>query len=126
MHETRRVCIDSQVALAHSTDVMIGMHGAGMLHVLWLKPGSTVVEIFPKSKRRWGYRNIAHYRDLRYHVVRAGNDGKKESKTIPVKEWRKAFHPIASKTGLGQPVGPEQGGDGGADNPVALIGTTKP
>ena len=36
-----------QVQLAMNTDVLVGVHGAGLTHSLWLEPTSAVVEIKP-------------------------------------------------------------------------------
>ena len=62
---------------------------------------SLYVEVFPRNKRRWGYRNIAQYRNFTYDDFRGGNDGAADSKTVGVQEWleywEKRFpRPIAS------------------------------
>ena len=36
-----------QVHLLAETDVLIGQHGAGLANMMWMKPGSTVIEIQP-------------------------------------------------------------------------------
>jgi len=63
-----------QIQISAGAQTMIGMHGAGLVHALWLEPGSTLLEIFPKNKRRWGYRNIANMLGLRYIEYRGGRD----------------------------------------------------
>ena len=40
-----------QVALAHDTDVLIGMHGAGLVHLWWLQKHAVIVELIPRSQR---------------------------------------------------------------------------
>eukprot|EP00475_Leptophrys_vorax_P040563 TRINITY_DN7543_c0_g3_i1.p1 TRINITY_DN7543_c0_g3~~TRINITY_DN7543_c0_g3_i1.p1 ORF type:complete len:460 (+),score=109.40 TRINITY_DN7543_c0_g3_i1:95-1474(+) len=36
-----------QMRSVQDADVIMGVHGNGLTHVLWMKPGSTLVEIFP-------------------------------------------------------------------------------
>ncbi len=40
-----------QIRHAHDADILIGMHGAGMVHVWWAKNDSTTIEIKPMSQR---------------------------------------------------------------------------
>ena len=42
--------ICSQVELAHSADVLIGVHGAGLVHLWWLHNESMIYEIEPFPK----------------------------------------------------------------------------
>ena len=37
--------------LMKHTDVFIGMHGAGMTNMMWVKPGAAVVQLFPYGWR---------------------------------------------------------------------------
>jgi glycoprotein 2-beta-D-xylosyltransferase len=87
--EQMRVMVDS--------DVVIGMHGAGMVNVLWTRPGTVVLEIFPKRRKRWGYRNLCQFLGCEWHDFRGGQDtGKgdnRSDKTIPYKEWKAFFDP---------------------------------
>ena len=78
-----------QVSVSMGAKTMIGMHGAGLVHALWLKPGSTLIEIFPKNKRRWGYRNIANMIGLRYVEYRGGQDTG-NGKIVPM-EWCRSY-----------------------------------
>ncbi|KAH7459389.1 Beta-1,2-xylosyltransferase [Phytophthora ramorum] len=41
MHDQMRTMLDS--------DVVIGMHGAGMVNVMWTRPETLIVEIFPRN-----------------------------------------------------------------------------
>lgn len=78
-----------QLELMQDTDVLIGMHGAGMVNVLWLPPGASVIEIFPKRKKRWGYRNLCQYTGCRYRDYRGGRDqnGRSQDKVLDVLEF---------------------------------------
>ena len=39
-----------QVKLVHDADILIGMHGAGLVHVWWLHKNALLFEIVPKEK----------------------------------------------------------------------------
>jgi len=49
-----------QLSIAASTQVFVGVHGAGMMHVLFLPPKARVVEIFCEDRTRENH----HYRNL--------------------------------------------------------------
>ncbi len=42
-----RMAPREQIQTARNCDVLVGQHGAGLSHMLWMKPGSHVVEIAP-------------------------------------------------------------------------------
>ena len=77
-----------QIQHVANADILISMHGAGLANVLWVKPTAHVIEIFPRHKRRWGYRNMCHYIGCKYTDYRGGRDGPHESKTINANEWK--------------------------------------
>lgn len=56
-----------QVKLFTSTDILVGMHGAGMSHVMFLPPHAGVLELFPNY---WGFprhfKAMARWRKLHY------------------------------------------------------------
>ena len=91
-----------QIHVDRTTDIMVGMHGAGMVHVLFLPENSRVIEIFPKHKRRWGYRNIAQYRGLSYVDYRGGKDGAHDSKVIEPNDWIIYFNEQVSTISHGE------------------------
>jgi hypothetical protein len=78
-----------QVAIMQKSKVVIGMHGAGMVNVGFMHPGATVIEIFPKFKRRYGYRNLCAYLGIKYHEYRGGIDNRNMDKTLNANEWEK-------------------------------------
>jgi glycosyl transferase family 61 len=61
-----------QVRIACHTDLLIGVHGAGLAHLLWLPPQASVLELFP---RRDGmpaaYGNMATWLGRRYQAWHA-------------------------------------------------------
>lgn len=62
---------DEQVQIGHSTDLLIGTHGAGLTHMLWMVPGSAVVEISTSygERKNQHYRNMAGFMRHSYHRV---------------------------------------------------------
>ena len=63
--------IGNQLEIIRSTDILIGMHGAGMTHTVFLPQHAAVLEIFPKGfkfGRPWYicYEKIAQWRGLKY------------------------------------------------------------
>lgn len=57
-----------QLALVVETDVLVGMHGAGLVHALFLPPWAGVVELYPayQSTRLRHFRRLAAWRGLAY------------------------------------------------------------
>jgi protein O-GlcNAc transferase len=48
-----------QVQLVRDSDVLAGVHGAGLTHGLWMKERSAMVEILPQGFLHKGFRNLA-------------------------------------------------------------------
>lgn len=62
--EIRRVDLagmpfQQQVQLVRDSDVLAGVHGAGLTHGLWMKERSAMVEILPEGFLHKGFRNLA-------------------------------------------------------------------
>jgi glycoprotein 2-beta-D-xylosyltransferase len=92
IHEQIRIVLDS--------DVVIGMHGAGMVNVMWARPGTLVIEIFPIHKHRWGYRNMCQNVGCRWFDFRGGKDvgGSNVNKIMYYDEWKAFFDPVFRRT----------------------------
>lgn len=60
--------LEAQFDLISTTDLLIGAHGAGLTHCLFLPPTSAVLEIFPGFLQafRFHFSNISHWRGLPY------------------------------------------------------------
>ena len=42
--------ICEQVRIAHESDVIIGVHGAGLVHSWWMRKGAILMELVPRDK----------------------------------------------------------------------------
>ncbi|KAK8132231.1 hypothetical protein PG999_000404 [Apiospora kogelbergensis] len=61
-----------QVALARDTDILVGMHGAGLTHTMFMEEGrGALVEIQPDRLCHWGFRNVAKMTGHAYFVAGA-------------------------------------------------------
>lgn len=43
-----------QMQTVINSDIVVGMHDAGLVNVFWTRPQTLVVEIFPRQRFRWG------------------------------------------------------------------------
>ncbi|GMF16402.1 unnamed protein product [Phytophthora lilii] len=88
-----------QMKTTIESDMIISMHGAGLVNVLWARPMTTILEIFPKERFRWGYRNLCQFVGCDWHEFRGGQDvgdnpiPNTKSKQIPYDEWMAFFAP---------------------------------
>ncbi|KAJ0406742.1 hypothetical protein P43SY_004567 [Pythium insidiosum] len=91
-----------QMQLMLDSDVVIGMHGAGLVNVLWTRPETLVIEIFPRRRRRWGFRNLCQFVGCEWHEFRGGqdlsvgalHDDNAYDKSIGYDEWHRSFDPL--------------------------------
>jgi protein O-GlcNAc transferase len=67
-----------QISLVRNTDVLVGVHGAGLTHGMFLPPRSAVVEILPSDLAHKGFRNLAKLRGHSYFSEHAEKDRKQE------------------------------------------------
>jgi hypothetical protein len=61
-----------QIALASQLDMIVGVHGNGLSHLLWMKPGSYVLEFFWEFSFQYDYASAAQ---LLNHTYRGLWDG---------------------------------------------------
>ena len=67
-----------QLQVVRNTDILVGVHGAGLTHALFLPPSSAVVEIIPAEFNHKGFRNLAHLLGHHYfssHAILNGTKG---------------------------------------------------
>jgi protein O-GlcNAc transferase len=93
--------LEKQMTLMKDSDMVISMHGAGLVNLFWTREGTHVIEIFPKKRFRWGYRNLCQFIGCEWNEFRGGNDtgvgDNASDKTIPYEEWKPFFDPIFTK-----------------------------
>jgi capsular polysaccharide biosynthesis protein len=53
------ISFKEQLQIIHETDVLVGVHGAGLTHGMFLREGSVMVEILPPDLTHKGFRNLA-------------------------------------------------------------------
>jgi hypothetical protein len=58
-HDFGSLPFADQLKISASSDIMIGPHGAGLTHVLFMKPQSVLIELIPNAWADPGYRNLA-------------------------------------------------------------------
>lgn len=60
------IAFEKQIELMRNTDIYIGMHGAGMTHLIYLPDEAVVIELFPKGWHQSSMRNLAKYTNKIY------------------------------------------------------------
>jgi len=79
--------IEEQIKkIYQDTDILIGAHGAGLTHSLWLPEEAAVIELFPSNFHSSFFRNMAKWRGLAYYAIQ--ND-KPENVVDAQKLWTK-------------------------------------
>ena len=82
--ETMEIC--EQVEKAASSDILMGVHGAGLVHLWWLsKKDATLIELEPSSQvANPSFRTLSALTGKKYVAVRA-EQGKSKIGTEPVR-----------------------------------------
>lgn len=78
-----RISFKEQLNILQQTDILVGVHGAGLTHTMFLPPRSTVVEILPARVDYRAYENLASLSDHSYFSVRSSEG----SDTSPGVDW---------------------------------------
>jgi hypothetical protein len=63
-----------QIRAVRDADVLVGVHGAGLTHAMWLHPGAAVAEILPHGLAHKGFRNLAQLLGLGYFSLHAAEE----------------------------------------------------
>ncbi|PCI94636.1 hypothetical protein COB11_03605 [Candidatus Aerophobetes bacterium] len=62
----------NQIEIMKNTDVLMGVHGNGFSHLLFLPKDAAVVEVMPEGCLMLGYRLFSNIKKLRYYGVQSG------------------------------------------------------
>lgn len=77
---------EEQLRVVRETDVLVGVHGAGLTHGMFLRPGSAMVEILPGGLEHRGFRNLARQMGHRYFCVSGEAQGDWQQSDVGVGE----------------------------------------
>jgi protein O-GlcNAc transferase len=70
-----------QLRVTRETDVLVGVHGAGLTHAIFMRESAgAVVEIQPQELEHTGFRMVSTMRDLSYFHVHAASVGEEEKR----------------------------------------------
>ena len=75
-----------QVLLILNTDVLVGVEGAGLTHSMFLRPGSTIIEIQEPHSEYKGFRNMANILGTQYFGTHGCPDAPVADKDIGSKD----------------------------------------
>eukprot|EP00928_Gymnodinium_smaydae_P046205 TRINITY_DN30784_c0_g1_i1.p1 TRINITY_DN30784_c0_g1~~TRINITY_DN30784_c0_g1_i1.p1 ORF type:complete len:498 (-),score=47.32 TRINITY_DN30784_c0_g1_i1:45-1538(-) len=109
------VSFKEQVQTVDRCDILVGAHGAGLTHSLWLEPGGVVIEILPKGKdgatSAYAYfRNLAKLNGQSYFAITAEQqEANKDLLVADMQDVRAAIHSAlftVSERGARRMVGP--------------------
>ena len=74
-----------QVRVSQRADVIIGVHGAGLVHSWWMKEGGVLFELSPQSKLNWPtYKVLAGLTGKRYYSVSLKDNKQKNHSSVDV------------------------------------------
>lgn len=98
--ETRRLILEQhdlseQILMVQQADIIVGMHGAGLSHILWARPNTLLLELKPP-----GFEGHGHFEPLTqlaggfyesFLEIQYPRDEKQLTNIIPVKAFKAAF-----------------------------------
>lgn len=61
--------MEEQVQAVHDASIIIGVHGAGLTHILFARPGTIILELTSPLFPRPHYSHISHWMGLEYHSI---------------------------------------------------------
>lgn len=81
-----------QLAVAQQTNVLVGVHGAGLTHGIFLPPRSAMVEILPPNLNHKGFRNVAALLGHAYFSVHASQSVPPLAPEVPGTSEKRDWH----------------------------------
>lgn len=82
------------IALFHSARVLVAPHGAGQLHVLWMRPGSVMIEISSQDNYNGCYQSIATYRQVQTAIYFDSNATARSTFIVNITVFKALFHEV--------------------------------
>lgn len=70
-YDLESMSVARQVALFHQAECVIGPHGAGLVNLVFCRPGTKVIEVGTPHRPHPCFHAIAHHRQLNYQVYLA-------------------------------------------------------
>ncbi|KAI7358640.1 hypothetical protein KC354_g9630 [Hortaea werneckii] len=61
----------AQLETDQTTDILVGVHGAGLTHGMFLRRRSTVAQILPPTLDHYGFENMARFLGHKYYSMHA-------------------------------------------------------
>lgn len=58
--------VSEQLELVQRTDILVGLHGAALTHIMFMSQGAAVVEIRPPEFHHKGFKNLAQMMGIKY------------------------------------------------------------
>lgn len=80
--------IEDQISLVHDQNMLIGMHGAGLSHFLWMESQSLVVEIFPPGIEKLTIYDLTRKLDIHHAAWYAPINDKKSISQMTIQQRR--------------------------------------
>ena len=78
--------ICDQVRVAHSADILIGVHGAGLVHSWWMRESGVLLELVPLTKLdRPTYKVLAGLIGRKYYSVILKNSPQKHRSSVNIR-----------------------------------------
>ncbi|KAF2422156.1 hypothetical protein EJ08DRAFT_701704 [Tothia fuscella] len=84
-----KLSLHEQIYTALNTDNLVGVHGAGLTHSMFMRAGSALVEILPKGLGHKGFRNLASLAGLHCFGTHASESENSSMEDENGADWQK-------------------------------------
>ncbi|KFY44529.1 hypothetical protein V495_03396 [Pseudogymnoascus sp. VKM F-4514 (FW-929)] len=94
-----------QIKVVHGTDILVGVHGAGLTHAMFLPESAVVVEILPEGLTHKGFRNFAALLGHAYFSAHGSNVGSKPGNKAEAEKMARIVDGVAKTNGAAKAAG---------------------